>query len=320
MNMAETSTWSCTLPKFYTFTHIWTIENFYLVYNMCEKLESPTFFSADRKWRLCINTKYEDDLVMFVFTNLPNAKAVVTCSILDREETAIAISLKTACERAFKFMECGELFDKSKGYLPNNKLSICCKIIMLKETKSSCGQTNMIKVPECQLAEDMGNLFDSKKFSDVAIVASNGREIMAHKSILSARSDVFSAMFKHKTVENEENRVVIGDLNHDIVKEMLKYMYTGKSAHLDVFAKDLLVAADKYALEKLKAMCESSLYSKLCVNNAAQTLVLADMHSATQLKTQTIEFIKAHASNVKASAGWKRIVHTHANLIAENFP
>lgn len=47
----------------------------------------------------------------------------------------------------------------------------------------------------------------------------------------------------------------------------------------------------QYALEKLKVMCEEALCVGLSVETAAETLILADLHSADQLKAQTIEFI-----------------------------
>ena len=40
----------------------------------------------------------------------------------------------------------------------------------------------------------------------------------------------------------------------------------------------LLAAADKYALESLKTICESSLISQMTVDDVADTLVLSDLH------------------------------------------
>lgn len=47
----------------------------------------------------------------------------------------------------------------------------------------------------------------------------------------------------------------------------------------------------QYALERLKVMCEEALCNNLSIDNAADILILADLHSADQLKVQTIEFI-----------------------------
>lgn len=98
-------------------------------------------------------------------------------------------------------------------------------------------------------------------------------------------------MFEHEMEERKQNRVDITDVDHEVLREMLRFIYTGKAANLDKMADDLLAAADKYALERLKVMCEESLCTGLNVDNAAETLILADLHSADQLKGQAIEFI-----------------------------
>ena len=51
----------------------------------------------------------------------------------------------------------------------------------------------------------------------------------------------------------------------------------------------------QYDLGRLKTMCEESLCNSLSVENAADTLVLADLHSAEQLKAISIEFINRYA-------------------------
>lgn len=51
------------------------------------------------------------------------------------------------------------------------------------------------------------------------------------------------------------------------------------------------VLFSQYALERLKVMCEEALCNSLSVENVADTLILADLHSAEQLKAQAIDFI-----------------------------
>ena len=49
----------------------------------------------------------------------------------------------------------------------------------------------------------------------------------------------------------------------------------------------------QYDLERLKMMCEESLCANLANETAADILILADMHSAHQLKVHAIEFINS---------------------------
>lgn len=47
----------------------------------------------------------------------------------------------------------------------------------------------------------------------------------------------------------------------------------------------------QYALDRLKVMCEEALCTNLSTENVADVLILADLHSADQLKAQAIDFI-----------------------------
>jgi hypothetical protein len=50
------------------------------------------------------------------------------------------------------------------------------------------GQSNAVqfKVPECRLPDDLGQLFEVQKFSDVTLSV-GGREFQAHKAILAGK-------------------------------------------------------------------------------------------------------------------------------------
>ena len=54
-----------------------------------------------------------------------------------------------------------------------------------------------------------------------------------------------------------------------------------------------IIVATQYDLERLKMMCEESLCANLSNETAADILILADMHSANQLKNHAIEFINS---------------------------
>lgn len=75
--------------------------------------------------------------------------------------------------------------DEANGLLPEDKLTIFCEVSVVADSVNISGQSNIVqfKVPECKLSEDLGNLFDNEKFSDVTL-AVGGREFQAHKAIL----------------------------------------------------------------------------------------------------------------------------------------
>jgi len=102
--------------------------------------------------------------------------------------------------------------------------------------------------------------------------------------------------------------------------EMLRFIYTGNTSSLESMADSLLAAADKYALDRLKVSCEEALCNGLTVENVSEVLILADLHSADQLKAQAIEFINTrHVTDVMETGSWKQMVASHPHLIAEAF-
>lgn len=52
--------------------------------------------------------------------------------------------------------------------------------------------------------------------------------------------------------EARSDRVVIDDIEPEVVKELLRFMYTDNAPNLDRMADELLAAADKYQLDRLK--------------------------------------------------------------------
>ena len=81
-------------------------------------------------------------------------------------------------------------------------------------------------------------------------------------------------------------RIEVNDVEPDVMADMLRFIYTDKAPNLETMAAELLAAADKYALERLKVMCEEALCNNLTVENVSEILILADRHSAEQLKAQ----------------------------------
>jgi len=106
-------------------------------------------------------------------------------------------------------------------------------------------------VPDCRLSDDLGQLYESSQFADVTL-ACEGREFHCVKSLLVARSQVFAAMFEHDMEEAKHGRVEVKDVDSEVMDQMLRFIYTGKAPDLERMAAELLAAADKYALDRLK--------------------------------------------------------------------
>uniref|UniRef100_A0A8C2KH68 Speckle type BTB/POZ protein n=1 Tax=Cyprinus carpio TaxID=7962 RepID=A0A8C2KH68_CYPCA len=374
--------WCYTQIKVVKFSYMWTINNFsFCREEMGEVIKSSTFSSGANdklKWCLRVNPKGLDEeskdylslYLLLVSCPKSEVRAKFKFSILNAkgEETKAMES-----QRAYRFVQGKDwgfkkfirrdfLLDEANGLLPDDKLTLFCEVSVVQDSVNISGQNtmNMVKVPDCRLADELGGLWEHSRFTDCSLCVA-GQEFQAHKAILAvrselnselcqtynyrptraglwdiigsersicasfknrpdrARSPVFSAMFEHEMEESKKNRVEINDVEAEVFKEMMFFIYTGKAPKLDKMADDLLAAADKYALERLKVMCEDALCTSLSVENAAEILILADLHSADQLKTQAVDFINYHASDVMETSGWKSMVASHPHLVAEAY-
>src|SRR5258708_6219592 len=76
-----------------------------------------------------------------------------------------------------KFIRRDFLLDEANGLLPDDKLTLYCEVSVVADSVNIAGQNNttQFKVPDCKLSEDLSQLFESSKFSDV-ILSVEGRE------------------------------------------------------------------------------------------------------------------------------------------------
>lgn len=63
------------------------------------------------------------------------------------------------------------------------------QVSVVQDSVNISGQSNMnmLKVPECQLSDDLGNLWECSRFTDCSLYV-RGQEFKAHKSILAGKT------------------------------------------------------------------------------------------------------------------------------------
>nr|CAH8822251.1 unnamed protein product [Trichobilharzia regenti] len=157
----------------------------------------------------------------------------------------------------------------------------------------------------------------SSTFSGVSNSSVVLRQFEAHKAILAARILVPASMFEHGMEESRANRAEITDMEPDTVSEVPRYIYTGQVVGFDRLAYELLAAADKYKLERLKTMYGEALVESLSVENACDAYGLPDIHNAEQLKAHILEFTMLHAHDVCETEGYEQLVQYRPRLLNE---
>ncbi|KAL9696140.1 hypothetical protein quinque_015425 [Culex quinquefasciatus] len=166
-----------------------------------------------------------------------------------------------------------------------------------------------------EVLENYASLLSNEQLSDVTILVDQ-KKFYAQRAILSVRSPVFAAMFQSGMQESSLNRIVIEDIEPDVFEEVLRFIYVGKVIGLELIADELLAAADKYALDRLRRMCEGHLGRHITQETVLKTLALAGLYHAEELKDQAVRFI---CKNIKTmqSTEWKSFAHAHPDLVAD---
>jgi len=207
--------------------------------------------------------------------------------------------------------------------LPQDTLTVVCEVILKGSQKTVVsGYKNLVEVDTSSKPAEkwMGNFdfaFNDKAFSDVKIVCGD-REFDCHRVILSSQSSVFRAMFQHDMAEAQNRRVEIKELKPAVVHAMLKYVYTGDKTKSEMTTPgEMLVAADMYDLEDLKAHCEEVLIRSMQISNCIDCLVLGDMNNAPKLKRNAMKLVVINLSSVVKSKEWKEKLISLPVLMSE---
>ncbi|KQJ84704.1 hypothetical protein BRADI_5g22349v3 [Brachypodium distachyon] len=153
-----------------------------------------------------------------------------------------------------------------------------------------------------------------------------GQLFTAHRCLLAARSPVFKAELFGPMKDKSTQLVKIDGIEPPIFEALLHFVYTD-SIHDDEHNKEgstaelqhLLVAADRYGLDRLRMLCESELCESIEVETVATTLVLAAQHHCKDLQEACLEFMAPRnvLGAVMATDGFKHLVETCPLLMKE---
>ncbi|KAJ1685053.1 hypothetical protein LUZ63_016443 [Rhynchospora breviuscula] len=197
---------------------------------------------------------------------------------------------------------------------------IICKRLKTTKRIPAVQPSNLPQQLICLLEQGYGK--------DVSFNVS-GLTFDAHRCVLAARSPVFMAQFFGPVKGNVNESIEIKDMEPSIFKSMLHFIYFDSVPELEeekdnkdesiALAQHLLVAADRYGLERLKQLCELKMYEFTDANNVATTLTLAVQHNCSELKAACIEFIKQSDvfADVLQSEGFEHMIKSCPMILEE---
>ncbi|KAF7077955.1 hypothetical protein CFC21_082451 [Triticum aestivum] len=291
------------------------------------KLTSDTFRVADHDWAILYypngNPSVVDDQFSSIFLKLMNAgedKVTAYYSFCLQDPAAPAtgekhkISLHTPkfsstslVRGTDKFVSKADL--AASGCLKDDYLVIKCtvEVPILMDDRLEGDDNDSVIVPPADLSKDLANLLDSGLKADLTIKIGWFKRFKVHACVLAARSPVFRAKLCGTMMESRGSSILIKDINAKVFEIVLHYMYNDRlpesmdeaTEETTNMVQHLLVAADRYAMERLKLICEMRLSKALDINTVGFTLDLAEQYHCQQLKGCCLRYMTRNGKRLQ---------------------
>ncbi|XP_035210778.1 speckle-type POZ protein-like [Stegodyphus dumicola] len=195
------------------------------------------------------------------------------------------------------------IFNVLKVQLLQREVTLMCDICITELTKTE-EMSVQTHTTYPKVLHDLQNMYEMSDQSDFVLICED-LEIRAHKCVLSSRSPVLAKMFQHVLTESTENRMVITDINPDVLKELLQFIYCGGINQTSYsMIHDLYYAADKYCLPDLKDICRECIVSSLSASTIFKTITLASRHQDEELMQKSLSFLASVFENIKCTEAW----------------
>uniref|UniRef100_A0A0D9X9U8 BTB domain-containing protein n=1 Tax=Leersia perrieri TaxID=77586 RepID=A0A0D9X9U8_9ORYZ len=279
----------------------------YAATNSCaigSSLSSDAFSAGGHTWKVVYYPRgeYEDNgEYLSVFLNLASksnndVKAVFEAFLMEKHGKPSSSVAKS---------------DLESSYVVDGKVRIMCVVIVLHDN-DPIEEDESIPVPESDIGIHLGGLLDREDGTDISFIV-DGETFHAHRAVLAARSSVFQAELFGSMAEAKMSSITILEIERATFKALLQFIYTDKLPEVRVklegflspsmvtrisFFQDLLVAADRYDLSRLKLMCAQKLWEAISVDNVVTALVCAEEHGCPELKKRCLNFL-ARDNNFK---------------------
>ncbi|KAM0861339.1 hypothetical protein ACQ4PT_045954 [Festuca glaucescens] len=215
----------------------------------------------------------------------------------------------------------------------DDRLTILCTVEVFQEdaaaTAAEPTKCFVSPVPPPTIAREFRKLLlllETKclETSDVKFIV-EGTQIIAHRLVLAMRSPVFAAELLGHMRESTTRHVTIHDMSAPTFRAMLRFIYTDEFPINRSYSmtRDLLVAADRYDLGRLRLMCENILVESINVMTVMSTLLLVrGRQSCHQLEDSCIKYIASDPDVYAAVGGydWTMDVYPsgHSTVGGEN--
>ncbi|KAF7077141.1 hypothetical protein CFC21_081725 [Triticum aestivum] len=283
-------------------------------------------------------------------------EAKFSFSLIDQVEKQMPMYVRGTCEtRSFsgsaptwgngRFVRTDTL--ERSADLRSDCFTIRCDVVVCNTKDDDAGGTEALP---SDIHQHFSALLQNKVGADVTFQVGS-ETFAAHRCVLAARSTVFMAQLFGPMKEgtaSSSSVIHIKDMEAKVFKALLSFVYTDSFPEMyeEIMEEnamsaaaeeqgqeveevedetglqwllDLLVAADRYDLQRLKFICEKQLSQRIGVSSVASVLALAEQHHCHGLKVACLKFIQAQSPSclqtVMATDGWDHVYTTYPSLV-----
>eukprot|EP00003_Mantamonas_plastica_P025432 TRINITY_DN4995_c0_g1_i3.p1 TRINITY_DN4995_c0_g1~~TRINITY_DN4995_c0_g1_i3.p1 ORF type:complete len:441 (-),score=136.18 TRINITY_DN4995_c0_g1_i3:556-1878(-) len=141
------------------------------------------------------------------------------------------------------------------------------------------------------LGEDLAKLLNSENdLTDVTLVV-DGKQIKAHRLILSLGSEYFESMFSSEFLEANQDEIVIHETQYDAFMVVMEYIYGNEFVEIPPeLAMDVFSASNQFLVGGLQYRVEDLLISAFDIHNCSLILQHC-FDTSPRLKSECLEFM-----------------------------
>ncbi|WVZ50311.1 hypothetical protein U9M48_001577 [Paspalum notatum var. saurae] len=298
------------VTKFTAGSHILTVDGYSktaAAFSVGESIESDQFAVGGHTWDMMLYPRGQeegdaDGIAVFIYPDL--YRVDVAC---DELKVRLELTLLSLAGERISHKRGVQLYFSSEDAA---EIHVRCDIAVVDGITAAARPPDLYRNLSTALLSSPAG-----EGGDVTFEV-GGDRFTAHRSVLAAQSTgVMAVLFGGSSgKEHAITRLRIVDMEPGVFRALLHFIYTGSlpdevadDGGRVVMAQGLLVAADRYYMDKLKMACGDVLYRSIDAATAVTTLRMAHKHGCQRLKDACVKFLNDELA--KAAAAPPGLMH-----------